>query len=183
MNQITTLVGISGSLRRGSFNTALLRAFGEAMPDDARLELRHVRDLPLYDEDRAEPEPPAVDALRRAIDGADGVVIATPEYNHSIPGVLANAIDWCSRPAFRSPLAGKPVAMLSASLSPVGGARAQTILRLVLGSTLAEVFPHPELTVGRAAGSFDEKGRLIDEALARRLAKFTASFVAWVARR
>jgi len=178
-----TILGISGSLRRGSYNTALLRALRERLPPGASLEIRTCGDLPLYDAGReGEERPDAVLRLRRDIEAADAVVFATPEYNHGVPGVLQNAIDWASRPAFASPLAHRPAGILSASTSPVGGARAQAALRLVLASTLTPVFPHVDMLVGSARDKFGPEGELTDPKTAERLERYAAGFVAWAAK-
>jgi chromate reductase len=177
----TKLLGLSGSLRKGSHNTALLRFAATVLPDHAELELYDYREVPLYDEDLDGAEPPgAVIHLRQAIQGADGLVIATPEYNHGIPGVLKNAIDWASRPAFESSLTKKPVAVLTASKSPVGGARAQSVLRQVLGGTLSPIFPHVEMLIGTVHEQFDALGNLEDAKTRQRLQSYLARFVEWI---
>lgn len=175
------LVGLSGSLRSHSYNTALLHALGVVLPVDVGFEIHDFSAVPLYNADlEGEYRPPAVCELREAIAAADGIVIATPEYNHGIPGVLQNALDWASRPAFESPLAGKPAGVLSASRGPVGGARAQSVLRQVLGATLTPIFPHVEMLVPAAHRKFDEDGRLIDPDTEERLRRYAGSFVEWV---
>src|SRR5205809_6147511 len=128
------VLGISGSLRRGSHNTALLRAAAELLPDGSELELWDgLRAVPPYDEDDdIEPAPAAVAELRDAIAGADALLFATAEYNHSIPGQLKNALDWVSRPHATNPLRNKPVAVIGASIGAFGGVWAQAELRKVL---------------------------------------------------
>lgn len=175
------LVGLSGSLRRESFNTALLREFARLLPDDAQLEIHDYAELPHYNQD-VDPSPPAVLRLRQAIAAADAVVFATPEYNFSLPGVLKNAIDWASRPAFKAPLAHKPAGLLSASKSAVGGARAQVALRQVLSGTLTPVFPQNEILVPAAHEKFDAQGALTDAQTEQRLQRYVTAFVAWVRR-
>lgn len=136
--RIPRVLGISGSLRVGSFNRRLLEAATEALPD-ADWTIARIRGIPPYDADlEAQGLPPAVDRLKAAIEAADAIVIATPEYNHSIPGILKNAIDWASRPAMRSPFVGKPVLMLAASPGRGGARRALDHLRQVLESMKAE---------------------------------------------
>lgn len=150
-----TVLGIPGSLRAGSFNRRLLEEARELAPDGMQVRIFGLEDLPLYDADLdtdgARPEP--VQALKRAIGEADAVLIATPEYNHSIPGVLKNAIDWASRPAGRSPLREKPVAVMGASPGGIGTARAQQHLQSVLLSTLA-LPRHRSGRDGRSVGGF-----------------------------
>jgi chromate reductase, NAD(P)H dehydrogenase (quinone) len=145
------VLGISGSLRRGSLNSALLRAAGERLPAGAELvELDRLREVPPYDEDLdAEATPEVVETLRDAVRSADAVLIATPEYNHSIPGQLKNALDWVSRPAGRSALNGKPAAVIGASTGMFGAVWAQAELRKVLAAMGGRVV-EAELPVGHA---------------------------------
>lgn len=157
------ILGISGSLRRGSHNTNLLRAAAELLPPGVDLEVFDgLRDVPPYDADRdLEPGDPAVARLRQAIASADAVLIATPEYNGSIPGVLKNALDWASRPFPDSVLRGKPVAVVGASTGLFGAVWAQAETRKVLGIIGADVIEH-ELPVGQAETAFAENGELVE---------------------
>lgn len=157
------ILGISGSLRRGSHNTNLLRAAAELLPPGVDLEVfDDLRDVPPYDADRdLEPGDPAVARLRQAIASADAVLIATPEYNGSIPGVLKNALDWASRPFPDSVLRGKPVAVVGASTGLFGAVWAQAETRKVLGIIGADVIEH-ELPVGQAETAFAEDGELVE---------------------
>ncbi|HUZ27776.1 MAG TPA: NADPH-dependent FMN reductase [Solirubrobacteraceae bacterium] len=159
------ILGISGSLRRDSHNTNLLRAAAELLPLGVELEVYDgLRELPPYDADLdVEAAHPAVRRLREAIAEADGVVIATPEFNGSIPGVLKNALDWASRPFPDSALRGKPVAVVGASTGLFGAVWAQAETRKVLGVIGADVIDS-ELPVGQADTAFDD-GRLVDEDL------------------
>jgi chromate reductase len=155
------VLGISGSLRRDSLNSALLRAAAERLPGGAELiEFERLGEVPPYDEDVEdhEPAPDAVRALREAIREADAVLIATPEYNHSIPGQLKNALDWASRPAGKSALDGKPAAAIGASKSMFGGVWAQAELRKVLAAMGGRVI-EAELPVAHAHELLDD-GRL-----------------------
>src|SRR3954451_2360468 len=144
------VLGLIGSLRRGSYNRRLMQSARELAPAGMRIEIAELGDIPFYnaDFDTASARPEPVERLKRQVDGADAVLISTPEYNHSVPGVLQNAIDWISRPAMRSPLVGKPVAIMGASPGALGAARAQQQLKLVLMSTLAQLLPHPGVAVG-----------------------------------
>jgi chromate reductase len=179
---MTRIVAISGSLRKGSLNTALLRATVELAPDGAEMRLVSIESIPLYNADLdVDGGPVAVRELKRQIEDADGLLIATPEYNYGIPGVLKNAIDWVSRPGFKSVLAGKPVAILGASPGMVGTARAQAQLKQVLLSTLCEVFPYPEVLVARAHERF-EGGRLQDEDTRKIVREMLAGYIAWIER-
>ena len=178
-----SVLGIAGSLRRGSYNRSLLRAAIELAP--ASLAIRpfeRLGEVPLYDADREEggtPEP--VEALRAAMRSADGILFATPEYNHSIPGVLKNAVDWASRPAGRAAYAGKPIGIIGATPGNGATIRGQLALRQVLDSD-ARVMGSPEVLIARAAERFDAGGRLADEATRRFLSRFLDAFAGWVDR-
>jgi chromate reductase len=157
------ILGISGSLRRGSHNTNLLRAAAESLPPGVELDVYDgLRDLPAYDADwDLDPAHPAVERLRTAIAKADGILIATPEYNGSIPGPLKNALDWASRPFPDNALRGKPVAVIGASTGLFGAVWAQAEARKVLGIIGADVID-VELPVGQADVAFADDGRLVE---------------------
>jgi chromate reductase len=157
------ILGISGSLRRGSHNTSLLRAAAGLLPPGVELEVYEgLRELPPYDPDLdIDPAEDSVARLREAIAAADGVMIATPEYNGSIPGVLKNALDWASRPFPDNALRGKPVAVIGASTGLFGAAWAQAEMRKVLGIIGADVIDL-ELPVGQAEAAFTDDGRLVE---------------------
>jgi chromate reductase, NAD(P)H dehydrogenase (quinone) len=158
------ILAISGSLRRDSHNTRLLRAAAELLPAGDELVLwEGLRDVPPYDEDEdVEPAHPAVAALREAVAAADAVLIATPEYNSSIPGALKNALDWASRPIATNVFRNKPVAVIGASGGMFGAVWAQAELRKVLAAMGARV-TEAELSVGHASEKLDDEGRVIDE--------------------
>lgn len=164
------ILAIAGSLRRESYNRRLLLAAAELLPPDVDFELfEGLKAVPPYDEDDdLEPAPPAVSRLRAAIASADTLLIATPEYNSSIPGQLKNALDWASRPIATSVLRNKPVAVVGASTGAFGGVWSQAELRKVLAATGARVLD-VELAVGHAAERFDEQGRLADESVREQL--------------
>jgi chromate reductase, NAD(P)H dehydrogenase (quinone) len=164
------ILGISGSLRGDSYNTRLLRAAARRLPPAAELELlTGLAAVPPFDEDaEAGPTPDAVDRLRSQIAAADAVLIATPEYNASVPGVLKNAIDWASRPFPDNVLRDRPVAVIGASTGLFGAVWAQAELRKVLRHTGAHVLDE-ELPVGSAAWAFTDDGDLVDPELGRRL--------------
>jgi len=154
------LLGLCGSLRQGSYNRRLLDAASAELPPEVRLEIFDgLADLPLYNEDG--PASPAVRSLRAALGGADGVLIATPEYNASIPGHLKNALDWASRPFPDNCLRAKPVAVVGASTGLFGAVWAQAELRKVLRTIGARVVDE-ELPVGQAHDAFTDDGRLVD---------------------
>jgi chromate reductase, NAD(P)H dehydrogenase (quinone) len=171
------ILGISGSLRRESHNTELLRAAAALLPPGAELELwEDLKAVPPYDADDdfgLIGRPESLRSLDAAIRGADAVLISTPEYNHSIPGALKNALDWISRPLAQSPLRGKPVAVVGASTGLFGAVWAQAEVRKVLGAIGARVVDR-ELPVGQAAEAFDEHGRLTDDDLELMLADVLA---------
>ena len=182
MTDALTILGVSGSLRQGSLNTMLLRASGGYLEEPAAFEVHDLADIPLYNEDLdGDDKPASVSAWLRALAAADAVLFATPEFNHSISGALKNAIDWASRPAFDSVLANKPAGILSASMSPVGGARAQMHLKDILASTLTPVYPVPDYLLPLAQNAFDSAGVLTDVTAARRLQRYVTGFVAWAA--
>jgi chromate reductase len=178
---VTQLLGLAGSIRRGSHNRALLHALGEQLPAGARLAMfERLADLPTFDPDlRDDPEP--VIAWKAAIAAADGLVIAVPEYNYSLPGVLKNAIDWASRPPLLSPLRGKPIGIVSAAAGMSGGMRAQYHLRQILVYTDSPAMLQPEIIVPYAQTRFTD-GVLTDEPTRASLTVFGASLIAWVAR-
>jgi len=177
------IVAFAGSLRHGSFNRALIRAAQGLAPDGMTVEPIEIGELPFYNADvEAEGDPPSVAAFKATLRQADGILIATPEYNDGIPAVLTNAIDWGSRLPGRSPLIGKPVAVMGASPSQIGTARAQLHLRQLLGHVQARVLPPPELLVARAHERFDAGLRLKDEGTRRVLGDLLLRFSRWIAR-
>jgi chromate reductase, NAD(P)H dehydrogenase (quinone) len=171
------VLGISGSLRRGSHNTGLLRAAQELFPPDAELEIwGGLKSVPPYDEDDDTDAAPApVEALREALAGADAVLFATPEYNSSIPGQLKNALDWASRPLATNVLRNKPVAVIGASTGAFGAVWAQAELRKALAATGARVLD-VELPLPHAHTRF-EQDRLVDEAAREELAAVCSRLV------
>ena len=157
------ILGISGSLRKGSYNTMALRAAQKLLPAGATMETAEIGNLPLYNDDvRAAGYPPAVQAFREKVAAADGVLIVTPEYNYSIPGVLKNAIDWGSRPPDQ-PFNNKPVAIRGASPGVIGTARAQYHLRQCFVFLNSWVVNKPEVMIGTANTRFNEAGELTDD--------------------
>jgi chromate reductase, NAD(P)H dehydrogenase (quinone) len=173
------VLGISGSLRRDSYNTMLLRAAEEHLPSFVEFEVWDaLKAVPPYDqEDDVQPAPPAVAALREAVADADALLIATPEYNASIPGQLKNAIDWLSRPLATNPLRNKPVAVIGASTGAFGAVWSQAELRKVLGVTGARVVD-AEVALGHAPTRFDEDGALVDEDLRDQLGETVETLLA-----
>jgi chromate reductase len=177
------VLGIAGSLRTGSYNRALLRAAQELAPQGMTIVTFDLDAIPSYNADvEAQGFPAPVVAFKDAIAGADAILIATPEYNHLIPGVLKNALDWASRPADNAPLNGKPAAIMGASTGAIGTARAQQHLRLVCSYLNMPLLNQPEVLVARARDKFDASGRLTDEPTRQFLYKFLQAFARWVAR-
>lgn len=173
------ILAISGSLRRGSHNTSLLRAAGELLPPTTELVFWDgLKDVPPYDQDDdVQPAEPAVAALRQAVAEADAVIIATPEYNSSVPGALKNALDWASRPVATNVFRNKPVAVIGSSTGMFGAVWAQAELRKVLaamGARVAEV----EVAVGHAAEKFDGEGHLVDADVREQLADAVTTLLA-----
>jgi chromate reductase len=178
-----TILGFAGSLRTASYNRALLRAAVEAAPDLMRVEIFDLAPVPLYNADvEAEGEPAGVKSFKDAIRAADGVLMVTPEYNHGVPGVMKNAVDWASRPPQGSVLDRKPVGIIGASPGVTGSARGQSQLRQAFEFTNSYAMPQPELLVFRANEKFDAEGRLADQPTRERLAAYLAAFEAWVRR-
>ena len=177
---MTSLIGISGSLRLDSFNTALLRAARDLMPVGATLEIRSIAEIPLYNGDLEQRDgvPAAVTALKEAIAAADGLLIATPEYNNSIPGVLKNTIDWLSRPASDIPrvFGAKPVALMGASPGPFGTILSQSAWLPVFKTLGAQLWSGERLLVSRAREAIGEDGSLTDEKIRERLRAFLQGF-------
>lgn len=175
------IVGLCGSLRAGSLNRMALHLIGQSMPEDMRLEIADLREIPFFDGDLlAKGFPTPVLALRERIRKADGVVIATPEYNFSIPGVLKNTLDWISR-GEDQPFAYKPVAILSASPGPLGGSRVQYDLRKVMLFMNAQVLSKPEIFIAGAQSKFSADGNCIDEATRKFATDQMTSFRRWIA--
>jgi chromate reductase, NAD(P)H dehydrogenase (quinone) len=177
------VLGVAGSLRAASYNRALLRAVQEIAPAGMTIDAFDIAMIPLYNGDvEAKGDPAPVADFKQAIRAADALLIVTPEYNHGVPGVLKNAIDWASRPARESPLAGKPAGIMGASPGMVGTARAQSQLRQAFTFTNTPVMPQPEILVARAREKFDAGGALTDEETRKHLALWLGAFKIWIAR-
>ena len=182
---MTKVLGIAGSLRRGSYNAALLRAASRLMPPDSTLEVASIRGIPLYDGDiEAQGIPASVAQLKEAIVAADGVLLVTPEYNNSIPGVLKNTIDWLSRPAsdIKRVFGGRPFALIGASPGPFGTVLSQAAWLPVLRTLGTLAWFGGRVAVPRAANAFDEAGTFKDPALEEHLRQFLAGYVGFIRR-
>jgi chromate reductase, NAD(P)H dehydrogenase (quinone) len=184
MAEPVRVLGIVGSLRTASYNGALLRAAVELAPPQLAIEpFSGLAEFPLFNqdiEDRGDPAPIA--ALRAALRDADALLIASPEYNYGVPGVLKNAIDWISRPAGRSPFPGKPAAIMGASQGPSGTMRMQPQLRVTLQAVGMAAMPKPDVAVSFCKDKFDPEGRLIDVKTREHLTAFMAAFAEWIGR-
>ncbi len=172
-------LGIAGSLRRESFNRALLRAAGDLLPDGVTLEPFDIAGMPLFNQDDEQHPSEIVTNLKRKIRESDAVVLATPEYNYSTSGVLKNAIDWASRPHGDSAWNGKPVAIMGASVGSVGTARAQYHLRQMFVFLNMHPVNQPEVMVANAPQKFDANGNLTDETSRRLIRQLLLNLAQW----
>jgi len=182
MNKTITVLGFAGSLRKDSYNRALLRAASKLMPKEMKLEIFDLEGIPPFNQDLEDKMPEKVKKFKAKIKAADALLIATPEYNYSIPGVLKNAIDWASRPPEDNSFEDKPVAIMSASPGILGGARAQYHLRQILVSLNTHPINRPEVIVSSADEKIDEKGNLRDERTRRKIRQLLESLIEWTNR-
>ena len=173
------ILGISGSLRKGSYNSGALRAAVELCPDEAQIDVFDIASIPPFNQDNDQDPPAAVREFKEAITASDAVLFSTPEYNYSIPGVLKNAIDWASRPYGQSAWDGKPAAIMGASIGGIATARAQYDLRKMM--VFLNMFPinRPEVMIGNCASRFDENGNLADEATRFIIKEMLENLIAW----
>ncbi len=179
MHDTLNFLGISGSLRRASYNTAALKAAQHLLPTGVLLTIFDLNGLALYNQDtQAQPTPRLVQ-FKQQIRDADAIVFATPEYNYSIPGVLKNALDCASRPSEDNAWAGKPVAILGASVSLFGSVRAQYHLRQMLVALKMFELNQPEVMIGNAAEAFDAQGNLISEPLQKLIRQLLQGLAGW----
>jgi chromate reductase, NAD(P)H dehydrogenase (quinone) len=178
------ILGISGSLRKGSYNTALLRAAVALMPEGVQLEIGSIAGIPLYDGDLEASQgiPPAVQTLKASVTQADGLLLVTPEYNNSIPGVFKNAIDWLSRPPadIGKVFGGRPVGVIGASPGGFGTILSQNAWLPVLRTLGTKPWFGARLQVSRAGNVFNEAGALTDEAIREQLRKYLAGFAGFI---
>ena len=179
MNDKIKILGFAGSLRKESFNRALLRNAISLIPDNSSLEVFELDDIPPFNQDTEKDMPEKVRNFKSKIREADAILISTPEYNYSVPGVLKNAIDSASRPYGDNPFDGKPVAIMSASIGMLGGARAQYHLRQIFVFLNMHPINRPEIMVNFAADKFDSNGNLLDETSKKLISELIKNLVNW----
>ena len=179
MSNELKILGIAGSLRKGSFNKAALRSAVSLTPRNVTLETFDISSFPLFNQDDEKSPPEAVSQFKEAIRASDAILFATPEYNHSVPGVLKNAIDWASRPFGDNAWEGKPVALMSASPGMLGGARAQEHLRQMF--VFLNLYPlnRPEVIIPHVADKFDSSGNLTDQHTKEKIQELLEALSAW----
>ena len=182
MSKQIRILGIAGSLRRESYNRAALRAATQLMPEGASIEIFELDGIPGFNQDEEQNPPAKVVELKRRIREADAILIVTPEYNYSVPGVLKNAIDWASRPYGDSAWNGKPAAIMGASIGAIGTARAQYHLRQMF--VFLNMFPinQPEVMIGNASERFDAAGNLTDDTTKDFIRQLLQTLVEWTRR-
>lgn len=182
MGKKIRILGIPGSLRKGSYNRGVLKAAVELAPDGAEITIFELDGIPVFNQDQDQNPPERVAEFKRKISEADAILFSTPEYNYSIPGVLKNAIDWASRPYGQSAWDGKPAAIMGASVGAIATARAQYDLRKIM--VFLNMFPlnRPEVMVGNAAEQFDADGNLTDENTREHIRKQLESLIEWTRR-
>jgi chromate reductase len=174
-----SIFGFAGSLRRGSYNKAILQAAMELVPEDAQLEIFDLAGISLFNQDLENQPPDTVKAFKAAIRGADAILIATPEYNYSIPGVLKNAIDWASRPYGDNAFDGKPAAIMGASMGMLGTARAQYHLRQTFVWLNMYPINKPEVMVPFVQNSINEQGQVTDQKTREKIRELLEVLIAW----
>ena len=179
MDKKLLILGFAGSLRKGSYNKALLRAAEELLPEETKLEIYDLEGIPPFNQELESRMPEKVKEFKAKIRAADAILIATPEHNYSVPGVLKNAIDWASRPYGDNSFEGKPAAIMSASTGMLGGARAQYHLRQTFVYLNMHPINKPEVFVTFAGQKIDEQGTLTDEATRKIIKLLLESLVDW----
>ena len=182
MNEILTILGIAGSLRKGSYNRGALRAAQQLTPLGTRIDIFDLAGIPLYNTDEEQPLPARVAEFKAKIRSADAILFSTPEYNYSVPGVLKNAIDWASRPYGDNAWEHKPVAVIGASPGRLGTARAQYHLRQIFVFLNMHPLNRPEVMIANADDHFDDDGNLKDENSREHIRKLLVSLADWTRR-
>lgn len=182
MNSPLTILAIAGSLRPASYNRMALRAAQQLAPEDAKIDIFDLYDIPLFNQDQEKTPPASVTEFKRRIRAADAILIATPEYNYSVPGVLKNAIDWASRPYGDNAWDDKPIAIMGASPGLLGTARAQLLLRPLLTFLNMHTVNQPEVMIAKAHEKFDASGNLTDETAQKLMRQLLQNLVNWTRR-
>ena len=182
MNESVKILGIAGSLRKGSYNRSALRAAQNLLPDNARMVIFELDGIPPFNQDLEMQPAPAVSELKSKVRFADAILFVTPEYNYSVPGVLKNAIDWVSRPHGDNAWDGKPVAIMGASIGMLGTARAQYHLRQIFVYLNMYALNRPEVMIPNAADKFDANGDLVDEDTRKRIRELMSALTNWTIR-
>lgn len=179
MDNIVKILGIAGSLRKGSYNRAALRAARQLVPSNAAIEIFELDGIPPYNQDIESPPPEPVARLKEKIRSSDAILFVTPEYNYSVPGVLKNAIDWASRPYGDSAWEGKPAGIMGASSGMIGTARAQYHLRQMFVFLNVFALNRPEVMIPYAADKFDKSGNLTDQNTRERIRELVEELAGW----
>ncbi len=182
MTEKIKILGIAGSLRKGSYNRAALNAAVGLVPDGAEIEVFEIDGLPGFNEDDEKNPPAKVVELKQKIRAADAILFVTPEYNYSVPGVLKNAIDWASRPYGDNAWEGKPAGIMGASVGAIATARAQYHLRQIMVFLDMHPINKPEVMIGNCAGRFNDAGELTDEKTREIITRFLQALVDWTKR-
>jgi chromate reductase len=182
MNSPLTILGIAGSLRQGSYNRLTLLAAEQLLPDGAKIEIFDLQPIPLFNQDEEKSPPASVTEFKERIRAADAILIATPEYNYGIPGVLKNAIDWASRPYGDNAWNDKPVALMGATPGLLGTARAQILMRPLLSYLNMHTVNQPEVMITKAHEKFDSQGNLTDDASKKLMMQLLQNLVNWTKR-
>ena len=184
MNSPLTILGIAGSLRQGSYNRMALRVAQQLVPEgaNAKIETFDLQGIPIFNQDEEKAPPAAVAEFKKRIRAADAILIVTPEYNYSVPGVLKNAIDWASRPYGDNAWNDKPVAIMGASPGLLGTARAQLVLRPLLTFLNMHIVNQPEVMIAKAHEKFDANGNLTDETAKKLIQQLLQNLVDWTRR-
>lgn len=179
MDNIVKILGIAGSLRKGSYNRAALRAARQLAPSNAAIEIFELDGIPPYNQDIESPPPEPVARLKEKIRSSDAILFVTPEYNYSVPGVLKNAIDWASRPYGDSAWEGKPAGIMGASSGMIGTARAQYHLRQMFVFLNMFALNRPEVMISHATDKFDKSGNLTDQETRERIRELVEALAGW----
>ena len=182
MNELIRILGIAGSLRRESYNRSALRAATQLVPEDATMEIFELDGIPGFNQDEEQNPPAKVVELKQRVRAADAILIVTPEYNYSVPGVLKNAIDWASRPWGSNSFDHIPAAVIGASIGNIATARAQYHLRQIFVFLNMYALNQPEVMIGNAAERFDAQGNLTDETTKDYIRRLLEALVEWTQR-